>query len=221
MHRFLSTAASSSSGGAALRSAEQPASLRSAEQPATSLRSAEQPATPSHLQILSIRDVQRWLAEEPIASCSSADMQRIREAVAVLSLPKPRQADVRPLQSKWQVARKKHNKERPLGDVIKNLESKVIEAVQKLQRQLAGSAEQPAVAASSSDGADAHDDFPVGEDPFLAELRRRQQKRATQSEAEEQRPFAKPKFAQIQNKRSACAVSGSVEQPASKRKYEN
>ena len=95
----------------------------------------------------------------------------------------------------------------------------VIEAAQKLQLQLAGSAEQPAVAASSSDGADAHDDFPVGEDPFLAELRRRQQKRATLSEAEKQRPFAKPKGAQRQNKRSACAVSGSVEQPASKRKY--
>ena len=106
-----------------------------------------------------------------------------------------------------------------LEDVIKKLKIKVIEAAQELQQQLAGSAEQPAVAASSSDGADAHDDFPVGEDPFLAELRRRQQKRATQSEAEEQRPFAKPKVAQIQNKRSACAVSGSVEQPASKRKY--
>ena len=34
-------------------------------------------ADPSHLKILSIRDVQRWLAEEPIASCSNANMQRI------------------------------------------------------------------------------------------------------------------------------------------------
>ena len=50
MHRFLSFAASSSSGGA--------------EQPATSLRSAEQPATPSQLKIASIRDVQRWLAQK-------------------------------------------------------------------------------------------------------------------------------------------------------------
>ena len=80
-----------------------------------------------------------------------------------------------------------------LEDVMKNLKVKVIDAPQKLHLQLAGSAEQPAVAASSSDGVDAHDGFPVGEDPFLAELRRRQQKRATQSEAEEQRPFAKPK----------------------------
>jgi hypothetical protein len=109
MHRFMSSAASSSSGRA-----EWPAtvsgSFSSAEQPAISLRSAEQPATPSHLKISSIRDVQRWLAEEPIASCSSADAQRIREAVAVLSHPKPRKEDVQPLQSKWQVAQKKDKK---------------------------------------------------------------------------------------------------------------
>ena len=109
MKRFMSSAASSSSARA-----EPPAavssSVGSAEQPATSLRSAEPPATPCHLKILSIRDVQRWLAEEPIASCSSADMQRIREAVAVLSPQKPRQEDVQPLQSKWQVAQKKRQK---------------------------------------------------------------------------------------------------------------
>ena len=68
----------------------------------TEAPSAEQPG----FQLQSIRDVQRWLAQKPIASCSSADMQRIREAVAVLSHPKPRQEDVRPLQSKWQVAQK-------------------------------------------------------------------------------------------------------------------
>ena len=84
MHRFMSSVASSSSGRA-----EQPAaassSFSSAEQPSSSLRSAEQPATPSHFQILSIWDVQRWLAVETVASCSSADMERIREAAAVLS----------------------------------------------------------------------------------------------------------------------------------------
>ena len=80
MKRFLSSAAPSSSGRA-----EPPSSSSSAEQPATSLRSAEQPATPSQLKISSMRDVERWLAEEPIASCESAEMQRIREAAAVLS----------------------------------------------------------------------------------------------------------------------------------------
>ena len=126
----------------------------------------EQPATPSHLKILSIRDVQRWLAEEPIASCSSADMQRIREAVAVLSHPKPRQEDVQPLQSKWQVARQKDKKKRPLGDVLQELRDKVIKATQKLQQQLADGAEQRALPGSSTDRADAQNDPAAGgEDP--------------------------------------------------------
>ena len=65
---------------------------------------------PSHLKLSSIQDVQRWLAQEPMASCSSVDIQRIRELVAVLSRPNPRQEDVQPLQSKWQVAQKSPQK---------------------------------------------------------------------------------------------------------------
>ena len=80
MKRFMSSAASSS--------------FSNAEQPTTSLGSAEQPGTRCQLKLSSIRDVQRWLAMEPIASCSSADMQRIREAVAVLVPAKPRKEDV-------------------------------------------------------------------------------------------------------------------------------
>ena len=81
---------------------------------------------------------------EQVAGCSSADAQRIREAVAVLSQSKPRKKDVRPLQSFWHVAFQQNTKDRPLGDVRAELETKVIEAAQKLQRELAGSAEQPA-----------------------------------------------------------------------------
>ena len=106
MHRFISSAASSSCG-----KPEQPpaasSSCSNAEQPSTSLRSAEQPATPSQVQIISIQDVQRWLAVETVASCNSADMERIKEAAAVLSRPKPRKEEVQPLQSKWQVAPQK------------------------------------------------------------------------------------------------------------------
>ena len=110
MKRFMSSAASSSSGSAE-RSANVSARSSSAEQSATSLRSAEQPATPSQLKIFSIRDVQRWLAEESIASCSSAELQRIREAVAVLTSCKkqqPRMEDVRPLlgPKKWNMLHK-------------------------------------------------------------------------------------------------------------------
>ena len=138
MHRVLTFAASSSSGGA--------------EQPATLLGSAEQPATPSQLKIASIRDVQRWLAQKPIASCSSADMQRIREAVAVLSHPKPRKEDVRPLQSKWQVPQKTNKKPRPLGDVLQEFQAKVVKAAQKLQLELADSTEQSAEGRSGASG---------------------------------------------------------------------
>ena len=147
MHFFMSSAASSSSGragrpAAASGSAEQPApSLGSAERPATlshSLRSAERPATPSHLKLSSIRDVQRWLAQEPAVSCSSAGMQRVREAVAVLSRPDSRQEDVRPLQAKWRVARRR------LPEVLQELQGKVINEAKKLQTKLSDSAEQPA-----------------------------------------------------------------------------
>ena len=130
MKRFMSSAASSSSARA--------------EPATTSLGSAEQPGTRCQLQLSSIRDVQRWLAMEPIASCSSADMQRIREAVAVLVPGKPRKEDVRPLQSKWRVARSKNKKEIPLPEVVDELREKVIKAAQQLQVELSGSAEQPA-----------------------------------------------------------------------------
>ena len=87
-----------------------------------------------------------WLAEEPIASSSSANMQRIREAVAVLSRPQPRQEDVQPLQNKWKVAQQKDKKLRSLQDVIQEFRDKVTEAVQRLQWQLADNAEQCRVA---------------------------------------------------------------------------
>ena len=87
-----------------------PSSSGSGAQIANTLRNAEQLANPSHFKMLCILDVKRWLAEEPNASCSRADMQRIREAVAVLSTSKRRQEDVRPLQRKWQVAQQKGKK---------------------------------------------------------------------------------------------------------------
>jgi len=100
------------------------------------------------LKIFSIRDVQRWLAEESIASCSSADLQRIREAVAVLTSGKkeqPRKEDVQPLlgPKNWDVAQRKDKKPRPLGDMLQDFQGKVIKAAQKLQQQLSDSAEQP------------------------------------------------------------------------------
>lgn len=60
------------------------------------------------------------------------------------------------------------------------------------------------------------------QDPVPAPLKERQRKRGIETEAqrdaEEQRPSAKPRPAQRQNKRTAGTTSGSVEQAASKRK---
>ena len=185
----MSSLASSSSGRA-----EQPASASSS----SLLRSAEQPATPSHLKILSIRDVQNWLADESIASCSSADVQRIREAAAVLSRPKPRREDVQPLQGKWKVRqRTKGKKRRPLGEVLKEFQDKVIHAAQKLQQQLSDSAERPALLSdstewpasvgSSTDRADVQIDPTADQDDVLIDLKERQRKRAIEREAERER----------------------------------
>jgi len=49
------------------------------------------------VSITTLRGVQLWLAEDHIATCTSEETQRIREAVAVLSRPKPRKEDLRPL----------------------------------------------------------------------------------------------------------------------------
>ena len=120
----------------------------SAEQPArnSAIRaSAAQPA------LQSIRDVQRWLASESLPS-GSTEMQRVRAAVQVLAAAKPRQEDIRPLQSpsNWNVPGKVKQKPRPLPEVIEELKGKVLQAARKLQRELgesraseSGSAEQP------------------------------------------------------------------------------
>ena len=105
-------------------------------------------------------------------------MERIREAAAVLSRPKPRKEDVQPLQSKWQVAQKKDKKPRPLPEVLDEFQGKVIKAAKELQLKL--ELER------------------ANEDPFLAELKMRQRKRAIENESEEQRPCAKSKARQTE-----------------------
>ena len=187
MKRFMSSAASSSSA-----TAEPHATMSS------SFSSAEQPVASLHLKISSIRDVQRWLAEEHVASWRSVDVQRIREAVAVLAHPKPRQADVRPLQNKWQVAQKKNKASRQLGGVVDEFKGKVIKAEQNLQQQqqLAGRAQQPVIVEIS------------------ARQRKIVKQRIQASAAEKQRPAVMAKASVRQSKRNQCAGSGSVEQPA-------
>ena len=105
--------------------------------------SAAQPVTLPQSKISSMWDVQHWLAEQPIVRCHSADMERLKEAAAVLSRPKPRKEDVRELQNDWQVAQMKHRKPIPLPEVIHDFRGKIIKAAQKLQQQLLSSAERP------------------------------------------------------------------------------
>ena len=96
-------------------------------------------------------------------------MERIREAAAVLSRPKPRQEEVRPLQSKWLVDQKKDKKTRPLREVLDELQAKVIKAAKELQLR---SAEQPVVPSL------------LGvEDPFLPKAARELQLRSAEQPA--------------------------------------
>ena len=155
--------------------------------------SAAQPVTLSQSKISSMWDVQRWLAEQPIVRCHSADMERLKEAAAVLSRPKPRKEDVRELQNDWQGAQMKHRKPIPLPEVIQDFRGKIIKAAQKLQQQLLDSAEPPA-----------------SDDPMLRRLKDRQSKRAQDSAAEEQRPLAKPKATKGRNKRAADSTARRV-----------
>ena len=152
-----------------------------------------------------LKDVRRWMATPEILN-TNLDIGLVKEAVVILSrVPRPRQEDVQPLLSKRGVAQFKERKNRPLAEVIGELEQRVVNAAQTLQAQLANnagklatvapaSAAQPAVScvtiarAASCTAAGS-----AGDDPFLAELKRRQQKRATQSETEEQRPLQNPK----------------------------
>ena len=140
-----------SSSGSAARPAS--SSSASAERPGTS-------TTPSNqVSITTLRGVQLWLAQDHIATCTSAETQRIREAVAVLSRPKPRKEDLRPLQPKWQVSQKQSKKARTLAHIIQEFQVKIIKAAQELQQQLAdasagssspGSAARPAATAAPS-----------------------------------------------------------------------
>ena len=200
MERFFALGASSNSGRAeqpltvAASSNSNRAELPSAEQPATSTTSSS-----TQVSIKSIRGVERWLTEDHVVSCTSADAQRIREAVVVLSRPKPKQEDVQPLQSKWQVAhRNPDTTKRKLPEVIEEFRDKIIKAAQKLQQQLADSAEQPAVAASSTDRADVQNVTAADEEPVLAKRKDRHRKRTIETETDEPQSLAKPKAAKKQ-----------------------
>ena len=103
---------------------------------AASSSSAAQAAL-SEVKIECVQDVQRWLSTGKVSS-GNPEIGSVREAVAALTrAPRPRAEDVRPLLGKWRVEQKRQGKFRPLAEIIKDLEDKVIRAAQKLQAELA------------------------------------------------------------------------------------
>jgi len=90
-------------------------------------------------------------------------------------------------------------KNRSLAEVLDEFQGKVIKAAKELQLKLLG-VEHPFLPELER----------ANEDEVLAELKSNQRKRAIESECAEQRPCAKSKARQRQNKRSACDTSGSV-----------
>jgi len=112
----------------------------------------------------------------------------------------------------------KKKQKRPLPDIIQEFRGKIIKAARELKQQLAESPEKPALDGSTTDRAHVQNDTAADEDPFLARLKERQRKRATETEPKDQRPVAKPKAAKRQSKRTACTASVSLETPAAKRK---
>ena len=221
LRSFFSSAAASNAGSAAQpaaassrgstaassnpRSAERPADASagssSAEQPLIPPGCAGRSGSPSHLKISSIRDLQGWLAQEPMKSCRSSDAERIRQLAAVLLRPKPRQQDLRPFHSEWQVSRwqdgcKKRSDKQPrlLPEVIREFQDKIIKAAEKLQQQLSDGAEQPtSTAVEQSARMDTTDGVDSDDNPMVTRLQARQRKRGLDSAAENQRPLAKPK----------------------------
>ena len=126
MDRFLARKSASSvgSGSAAQPPLTANASSISSAQPALtpSSTSAAQPAlTPSStsaeqpvVQFACLKDVRLWLATPEVLN-GSLDVSALKEAVTVLSrVPKPRQEELRPVQSKWGGWRKKTKESRDL-----------------------------------------------------------------------------------------------------------
>ena len=160
MDRFLARKSASSVGSGSAAQPPLPANASSISSPqpavAPSSTSAAQPAlTPSStsaeqpvVQFACLKDVRLWLATPEVLN-GSLDVSALKEAVTVLSrVPKPRKEEVQPLLSKWGVAQKDKGKPRPLADVIRELEQKVVNAAHQLANSVPASAAQPATSSS-------------------------------------------------------------------------
>ena len=115
--------------------------------------SVEQPAE----TFSSIAAVNRWLTVQG-AACNTPDFQKLRAAASVLTkTPNPRQEEVSPLCSSWNVRQYDQRRRRPLATLITELQQAVITEGSRLRASLDGqtgapasSAEQPAALAGAA-----------------------------------------------------------------------
>ena len=128
-------------------------------EPASSSAKRSESSAPSNVETFTIIEaVSLWLKSQVEAS-TAPDLQRLRAATEVLTRkPKPRQEDVFPLCSSWNVRQREHKKPRPLTNLITELQQAVITEGNQLRRSLdaltgasASSAAQPAEPAAEAD----------------------------------------------------------------------
>ena len=82
-----------------------------------------------------------WLSTGKVSS-GNLEIGSARKAVAALTrATRPRAEDVRPFLGKWRAEQMQQIKHRPLPEIIRDLEDKVIRAAQKLQAELANKPE--------------------------------------------------------------------------------
>ena len=121
-------------------------------EPASSSAQRSESSAPSNVETFTIIEaVSLWLKSQGEAS-TAPDLQRLRAATEVLTRkPKPRQEDVFPLCSSWNVRQSERKKPRPLATLITELQQAVITEGNRLCRSLdaltgatASSAAQPA-----------------------------------------------------------------------------
>ena len=106
-------------------------------EPASSSAKRSESSAPSNVETFTIIEaVSLWLKSQGEAS-TAPDLQRLRAATEVLTRkPKPRQEDVFPLCSSWNVRQSERKKPRPLATLITELQQAVITEGNRLRRSL-------------------------------------------------------------------------------------
>ena len=123
-----------------------------ARDPASSVEHPAENSVPSSVEqpaetFSSIAAVNRWLTVQG-AACNTPDFQKLRAAVSVLTkTPNPRQEEVCPLCSSWNVRTHDQRRRRPLATLIRELQQAVITEGSRFRASLDGQTGAPASSA--------------------------------------------------------------------------